>query len=385
MLLAAAACLLPSLAPAATLPGAEATDKLIQEHMDAAGIVGIGATIIVDGKLAWMKGYGYADRERGTPFTPDSVMNIGSITKTFTGVALMKAVEEGKLALDEDINTYLPFKVVNPHQPGARITLRHLATHTSGITDRPSVYRHTYRYAGQAVEPLGSFLKNYFAPGGSHYAAENFLNHAPGKHREYSNIAAGLAGYIVETAVGEKLDAYTKRNIFTRLGMKNSGWALADITKGQHATLYVAQDGLTSPIAHYELTTYPDGGVRTSVFDLSRFFGALLTDGAADGKRMLSPQSVAALTRFQFDETNKPDNVDLKKLNSGLFWATKYSATRVGHNGSDPGIRTQMLATADKSLAVIVFTNTSITGPDGRRLEDINQALWKLAETLKQK
>ena len=85
--------------------------------MDEAGIVGLGAAIIVDKKVVWMKGYGFADRARAVPFTPDTVMNIGSISKTFTGVALMHAVQEGKLSLDEDINAYLPFKVVNPHYP----------------------------------------------------------------------------------------------------------------------------------------------------------------------------------------------------------------------------------------------------------------------------
>ena len=83
--------------------------------MDEAGIVGLGAAIIVDKKVVWMKGYGFADKARAVPFTPDTVMNIGSISKTFTGVAMMRAVQEGKLSLDEDINSYLPFKVVNPH------------------------------------------------------------------------------------------------------------------------------------------------------------------------------------------------------------------------------------------------------------------------------
>ena len=127
--------------------------------MNEAGIVGLGAAIIVNKKVVWMKGYGFADKEHGVPFTPDTIMNIGSISKTFTGVALMRAVQEGKLSLDEDINTYLPFKVINPFFPNERITLRQLATHTSGITDRWSIYEGTYHYGGDSPEPLGEFLK----------------------------------------------------------------------------------------------------------------------------------------------------------------------------------------------------------------------------------
>ena len=181
-------------------------DSFILQRMDEAGIMGLGAAIIVDKKAVWMKGYGFADKARALPFTPDTVMNIGSISKTFTGVAMMRAVQEGKLSLDEDINSYLPFKVINLHYPNEKITLRHLATHTSGITDRLSVYRETYHYGGDAPEPLGKFLRNYFVSGGAHYSKDNFLNVRPGMQREYSNIAAGLAGYIVEVAVGKTLN-----------------------------------------------------------------------------------------------------------------------------------------------------------------------------------
>src|SRR5688572_29798371 len=89
----------------------DSIDRTIEARMQEAGLVGIGAAVIVNKQIVWAKGYGYSDKQRAVPFTPDTVMNIGSISKTFTGVALMQAVEEGKLSLDADINTYLPFKV----------------------------------------------------------------------------------------------------------------------------------------------------------------------------------------------------------------------------------------------------------------------------------
>ena len=96
-------------------PGlAGSTDRSIERRMQEARIVGLGAAIIVNRKLVWTRGYGFADRERAVPFTKDTIMNIGSISKTITGAALMLAVQEGKLSLDEDINKYLPFKVANP-------------------------------------------------------------------------------------------------------------------------------------------------------------------------------------------------------------------------------------------------------------------------------
>lgn len=358
-------------------------DDFIAQEMDQAGIAGLAAAIIVERRVVWSKGYGYADRQAAQPFTPDTVMNIGSISKTVTGVAMMQAVQAGKLSLDADVNAYLPFKLVNPHRPQDIITLRQLATHTSGITDRWPVYRETYHYGGDSPEALGDFLRSYFATDGKRYAKDNFLDVKPGTHREYSNIGAGLAGYIVERATGARLDEYTKRNIFDPLKMSHSGWRLSGLPAGRHSRLYVVQHGLTVPIALYGGTTYPDGGVRTSVADLARFFIALLGDGSYDGGRILSAASVAEMTRFQFTAANKPDNVDLKGKNSGLFWQSKFDVTRVGHGGTDPGVSTEMLADLSRETGVIVFMNTSVAEEDARHGVAIFLELWKQAEMLK--
>jgi len=360
-------------------------DDVIEKQMTTGGMVGVGAAIIVDRKIVWLKGYGFADRELAIAFTPDTVMNIGSISKTITGAALMHAVQEGKLSLDANINTYLPFKVINPHHPDDPITLRQLATHTSGITDRPSIYQGTYYFSGAAPEALGVSLKSYFRPNGKYYSDDNFLKTRPGTHREYSNIGAGLAGYVVELAVGERLSAYTRRHIFAPLAMGNSAWFLSEIPPAKHAQLYVAQ-GLSIPIALYELTTYPDGGVRTSVSDLARFFAALLNEGEYQGARILEKQWAREMLRFQYTDANKPANVNIRgedSVNSGIFWATKFDVTRIGHNGSDPGVRTMMLANPDKEIGVILFSNTSMHDEESGAYFKIFDAVWAHAEKLK--
>src|SRR5688572_14412432 len=74
--------------------------------------------------------------------------------------------------------------------------------------------------------------------------------------------------------------------------------------------------------------------------------------------RILEKRSVDEMLRFQFTPSSKPGNIDLKEENAGLFWSTKFNVTRVGHGGSDPGIKTEMLANLSKDVGVIVFTNT---------------------------
>lgn len=361
-------------------------DSFIESKMIETGIVGIGASIIIDKKVAWTVGYGFADKENKTPFTPSTVMNIASISKTFTGVCIMKAVEEGKVSLDADINNYLPFKVINPNFPSEKITLRHLATHTSGITDRFPFYGDsTYFYGGRKPEPLGKFLKDYFVQGSKHYSKDNFLNAKPGTNRAYSNIGAGLAGYIIELRTGKTLNEYAKKYIFKPLKMKNTGWALNEIDITKHSKLYEKKGDSIVQIQLYEMITYPDGGVRTSVDELSKFFISLLNEGKYNKTSILKTETVKEMLRFQHTETNKPENVKITKLNQGIFWATKLGATRIGHNGSDHGVRTFMLSDLNKEIGVIVFFNTKLDEKDEGIYFDIYEELYKYAKDLKAK
>lgn len=351
--------------------------------MDDAAIMGVSAALIVNRQVVWMKGYGFADVERTRPFTPNTIMNVGSIAKPFTGVAMMRAVQDGRLSLDADINSYLPFKVVNPHRPGTRITLRHLATHTSGITDRWEVYRTSYHFGGDSPEPLERFLTDYFAPSGRHYSRDNFLNATPGRRREYSNIGAALAGFIVERAYGEPLNLVTRRLVFMPLRMTSTGWFLSEVDRANHSTLFASQNGFAIPIPPYGLTTYPDGGLRTSVADLSSFFIAMLSGGTHRNARILDAPIAAEMVRFQFSDANRPENYPAEDGNSGLFWRTKYNGTRVGYGGNDPGLQTEMLANLDGDVAVIFFMNTSLGGTERRASAAIFDALWAHAESLR--
>ena len=123
--------------------------------------------------------------------------------------------------------------------------------------------------------------------------------------------------------------------------------------------------------------------MRTSVAELSKFFVALLNDGEYEGVRILDKQSVDEMLRFQYTDSNKPDNVNLSETNSGIFWATKFNVTRIGHGGSDPGVKTEMLADLSKDVGVILFTNTSLTDKQMRSYVAVIDALWKYAVTLK--
>lgn len=358
-------------------------DSFIENKIKENRLVGIGAAIIVDKKLVWSKGYGYADQESKKPFTTSTIMNIGSIPKNFTGFCILKAVEEKKLSLDEDVNNYLPFKVINPYYPNEKITLRNLATHTSSLADRHPFYGETYNYNAGDVEELGSFLRNYFDTTGKYYSKDNFINKKPGTYYQYSNIPAALAGYIVEQAVGQKLLEYGKQNIFEPLKMTHTVWSLSQKNIKNLSKLYEVNADSLKIIPYYNFPTYPEGGIRTCVSDLAKYFVTLLNDGSYNGVQILKNESVKEMKRFQFTASNKPENMNLEKLNSGIFWSTKLGATRVGHNGADPGVRTFMLSDLSEEIAVIIFINTSI--PDEGVSFDIYEELYKYGLALKAK
>src|SRR5829696_5489694 len=158
-------------------------DEELGREMEKHHIAGAAVSVVKDGKLFFTKGYGSADIENGIPVDPEqTIFHVGSVGKLFTWTAVMQLVEEGKLDLDEDINTYLDFRIPDTYpQP---ITLRHLMTHTSGFED---LY----------YERLASDPNDLLPP------REWLISHMPARVRPpgdiaaYSSYGASLAGYIV--------------------------------------------------------------------------------------------------------------------------------------------------------------------------------------------
>jgi CubicO group peptidase (beta-lactamase class C family) len=356
-------------------------DSIVAAKMEEAGLMGVAGMLFVDGQMVWSKGYGYRDYLRTQPFTTTTPMAVASITKTFLGASMMRLVAEGRLDLDADVNRYLPFRVRNPRFPDTPITLRMIATHTSSITDRWDMYRETYQWGGDPTETLGDFITSYFAPDGRRYSADNYTAVVPGGAREYSNIGAGLVGFIVERLTGERLDAYTRLHILQPLGMRSTSWLLRDLRDAELSTQFVAVDGFAIPLGRYGLTNYPDGGVRTTVADLSRFFLALLNHGEHDGVRILPAHAADEMTRFQFNGPTYPPGYGPDEGNSGLFWRTRNNGAYVGHGGNDPGVQAVMLSTLDRRVAVVLFSNTSGALAESRAFAEIFQALVEYGES----
>lgn len=339
-------------------------------------INGYGVAIVNQNGTLYQRGFGYADVENKKQYTDSTLQNIASISKTFLGVALLKAQELGKLSLDDPINKYLPFKVINPYHPNEIITIRHLTTHTSTIYDTdyydksyilkirrdssmtPSLGSEGFLNPDSTMS-LGNFLEKYLSIEGSWYLKEGFLNKQPGELYEYSNVGATLAAYILELATDESYEVFTRKYILAPLNMSNSGWSFDSINFQLHTKLYY---NLETELPFYSLITYPDGGLLTSVNDMGKYLSELIKGYSGNGT-LLTKESYQKLFKQQLTEANFEDRDTDRpyddEYNSGVFMG--YTPIgRIGHTGGDPGVSTFMFFNPETKTGRLIFVNTGL-------------------------
>ena len=354
-------------AAASALVGCSGTDEFetyVDKLMASNHIPGVAGCLVQNGEVVRELSYGYADIVNQTPMGLDTLQNIGSISKTFTATAVMQLWEQRAFALDDDVNKILPFTV----HPDAPVSIRQLLTHTSSISDGVS-YARNY-VCGDHEVSLGTWLEDYFTPGGRFYnAGETYHPWRPGERYAYNNVAFGLLAHIVEFVSDESFEDYCQRHIFQPLGMTESSWYLANIEISRHATPYTwfeggearaptwggeslgvigGETGTTGYVANclYNHPNYPDGFLRTSVRQLALYLNAYLRNGDP----ILKPETVDTMLRVHANEIWGLCWF-MRSINGRTFW---------GHDGADPGVNTIMDFNPGENVGAIIFSNTYI-------------------------
>jgi CubicO group peptidase (beta-lactamase class C family) len=380
-------------------------DELILNNMEQNHIPGMAACIVDKNNILWSNAYGWADLSSRKPMSIDGIQNIGSISKTFAATAIMQLWELGLVSLDRDINDYLPFPIRNPNHPDTPISIRQLMIHTSSLRDG-SAYVKNYA-CGDPKIGLATWIREYFVPGGAFYdATENFNTWSPGTTWQYANLPYGVLGSIVEAVSGISFETYCHRNIFAPLRLQSTSWLISDLDPALHTVPYswvengnvrgpswgdlamgvVRPDGLTldrkledgyQPNCLYNHPNYPDGFLRTSVNDLSRYLRTWLNEGKFEGNRILATDTVGQM----FTPQALPPAEDGKRT-YGLTWYStwNYSDQPVwGHGGGDPGIGTGIYMLPDQGVGFILFINTDMAGPSKAVLNSLMEASVRLA------
>ena len=253
-------------------------DPLMQGYLEHHKIAGAVVVVVHDGATVLAKGYGYADIENKQPMTADATLvRPGSISKLFTGIAVMQLVEQGRLDLDQDVNDYLGFAMPTP-SGGVPVTLRRLLTHRAGFEE---VIR-GMSTKDPIPQPLGQWLADVLP-------ARLFPN---GDVGAYSNYGLAIAGYIVERVAEQPFADYVAEHIFKPLGMTRSTFhqPLPESLAPMMAKGYRRSD--EPPLDFFETTTdSPAGALSATGADMGRFMQALLYGGRLDAGRILNETS----------------------------------------------------------------------------------------------
>lgn len=317
-------------------------DELIASHLQDYHIAGAAVSVVQDGEIRFTKGYGYADVENNVAVSPETTLfRLGSLTKLFTWTALMQLYEQGKVALDADINTYLTdFQIPNTFDEP--ITISHLMGHTTGFEDR--VIGLAARDAAGLI-PIGEWLEINMPA----------RIRPPGELIAYSNYGTTLAGYIIEQVSGMPYEQYIEENILQPLQMSNStvrqtlsADMLANLSHGYvyAGDRYVARD--------FEfLQVVPAGAMSASALDIAHFMLAHLQDGEFNGNRILETETAQLMHSTIF--THDPR---VNGFAHGFMEMSKNQERIIGHSGDTQLFFSVMALLPEEQVGVFVSYNS---------------------------
>ncbi|MFD7977309.1 serine hydrolase domain-containing protein [Streptomyces sp. NPDC059071] len=342
-------------APTAAVHRLPALDRAaLRSSLDAFHAAGMyGAfSAVRDGSEQWRGATGVADPATGRPMAPDLEHRVGSITKSFTAVAILQQVERGRIDLDAPVGRYVPDLV--PGERGQQVTVRMLLNHTSGIADYV-----LSAFPGLLENPGRTLDENRLR----HIAPEELvrlgLAAPPVQERgkfAYANTNYVLAGLILERVTGQDPEAYITRHVIRRAGLRHTYFPAAPSLKGPHAGMYESFFGLIDPPRDY--STYDmswastAGALVSTTNDLNVFYRKLLTG------KLLGPAALRAMkTTVPAYETAPGEEAamryglglyTLKMPSGGWYW---------GHDGAVFGAGTWSLATEDGRRQMSVAYN----------------------------
>jgi len=342
-------------------------DGFMNSQMKAGPVAGAAVVVVKDGQVFFQKGYGYEDAQKRVPVDPaQTLFRPGSVSKLFTWTSVMQLVEQGKLDLDADVNTYLKdFKVASTFpQP---VKLRNIMTHTAGFEDGAV----GYLFAGKVEDllPLGKWVAAH-EPTRVRPPTTDFSD---GTGASYSNWATALAGHIVEVVSGQSFDDYVAQHIFQPLGMERStfGEPLPESLAPRMSGGYTFEAGaFKSHGFEFIHAAGPAGSLSSTVSDMARFMLAHLQDGTLGDAHILKAETA----QLMHSRVMSPDPA----LNGHAlgFYETYINGHRIiGHGGDTQFFHSILSLMPETGVGLFATVNTG--GQGGRTSVDLERAFFK--------
>lgn len=309
---------------------------LIKAGMAKNRLTGVSAALVKDGRVAWAEGFGFADRENGLAMTPDTIVGIGSVTKTFTALALMQLHAQGRIDIDRPVTAYVPTLHIGTRGADlAHVTVRSIMNHTSGLPS--DVFKNTGLESGDYTGVID--LLN-----------ETQLAAWPQTIGLYSNIGYSVLGNVIRNVSGQEYPDYVKAHILQPLGMERSGF-VTDSALPARTRLYYQDGRLTPPL---ELRDQPAGGLYADVKDMARYAIAMMAAWRGRTGLPMTPGSVQ--TMFQL--SNAAIRIETNKKGLGWFMFQAGDAFAMYHAGSTGFANAALLLLPQKQVAAVILVNS---------------------------
>jgi CubicO group peptidase (beta-lactamase class C family) len=324
-------------------------------HRHPAGGLAVG--VVRHDGLEFFTGFGVADTARGTPITQHTVFRIGSISKTFTAIAVMQLREQGLLDLDDPVGEHLRSYRLAPARTSFRpVTIRQLLTHTGGIGEVRSLsdlFRPTVGLATARERPV--------PPLADYYRGRLRVEVDPGTKWAYANHGFATLGQLVEDVSGEPFASYMRKHVFGPLGMDSTDFVRTDSIQDQLATGYALRRHGLKAVKDRDIAVQGAGSVFSTTADMARYAAALLGGGGSGPGHapVLPPEMLNEMFRPQY----QPDP-RLPGMGLGFMRGEIGGHRTVGHDGGWPGFISVMVVAPDDDLAVLSFTNTGSVTPE---------------------
>src|ERR1044071_1744457 len=318
-----------------------AIEKALDEKRRELHIPGVSFVIVKDDKVISVKGLGLKDVGRNLPVTPDTLFAIGSSSKAFTALSAAMSVDDGKLSLDDSPKKFLPYFKLRDPETDAKITIRDLLSHRSGI-DRTDLSMISGKLNREELIRVAGMAKPTAKLG------EKFL---------YQNIMFAAAGEIVAKAQGTTWDNFIEKRIFKPLGMKDSNTTVAATLKASDYALGYSYNSETKETIHVPMRDIPSaapaGAINSSARDMAQWLRLMLGEGVFEGKRLVSEKNFKELVAVQ--------NKVAGNVNYGLGWFLRewHGHKVVEHGGNIDGFNALVAMMPDQKLGFVMLTNIS--------------------------
>jgi CubicO group peptidase (beta-lactamase class C family) len=327
----------------------EELKKAIQDVLNREHVPGAGVALIANGELLWCGGIGMADVAAKRDVTCDTEFRMGSISKTFVALALLKLQEEGKINLYarlQDVAPEIPIR--NKWESTRPVRIVNLLEHTAGFDDMEfsEIYNLRDRYDFPLLEVFKKFRKPQVA------------RWLPGTRMSYSNPGNAVAGYLIEKATGQPFDHYIRDTFLRPLGMEKADYPFTDAIKPLLATAY---DGNPPRVVGYPLIYLrPAGDLKSSPGELAKLVQFLLRRGKTGDAQLVKPESIL---RMEAPETTLAAKNGLR-LGYGLanYSSVEGGVVTHGHNGGIDGFLSSYRYMPEQNWGYVILLNSTGSG-----------------------